>query len=201
MLCAYECGQEAKYKTSNGKDCCSERYKLCPAVKAKNSAGLKKAHAEGRMPSDAFEGKRGWRKGKVDADFSYSGKGNHKQVLIDERTHRCESCTLDIWLGKPITLELEHVDGDNKNNVKENLKLLCPNCHSQTPTWRRKKGGGNKARYSEEVMIDAIKSSENMHQALTKLNLQWGSSATLMKVKDRNDLQFKSSLGEIGSTR
>jgi uncharacterized membrane protein len=92
-------------------------------------------------------------------------------------------------MGIAIPLEMEHIDGDSKNNVRDNLKLLCPNCHAQTPTWRRRKTSGKgRAKYSEEQMVDAIITSVNMHQALAKLNLKWGSSATLMKVKD---LKFK----------
>lgn len=55
----------------------------------------------------------------------------------------CENCSIDEWLGNKISLELDHIDGNNHNNRIENLKLLCPNCHSQTPTWR----GRNKGRY------------------------------------------------------
>jgi hypothetical protein len=60
-----------------------------------------------------------------------------KSRLVEARGHTCEECNLSIWLGIPITLELEHIDGNNSNNDYSNLKLLCPNCHSQTPTWRR----------------------------------------------------------------
>lgn len=62
-----------------------------------------------------------------------------KKRLIEERGHICESCNLSTWLNKPITLELEHISGDRLNNTRENLRLLCPNCHAQTPTWRRRK--------------------------------------------------------------
>lgn len=43
------------------------------------------------------------------------------------------------WLGKPITLQVDHVDGDWYNNLRDNLRFLCPNCHSQTSTWGRTK--------------------------------------------------------------
>jgi hypothetical protein len=62
-----------------------------------------------------------------------------KKRLIKERGHKCETCRNTEWLSEPITLELEHCDGNNRNNAKDNLKLLCPNCHSQTKTWRRRK--------------------------------------------------------------
>lgn len=62
-----------------------------------------------------------------------------KKRLIQRRGHRCEGCGLSQWLNLPITLELEHVDGNNRNNIEGNLQLLCPNCHSFTPTWRGRK--------------------------------------------------------------
>lgn len=51
--------------------------------------------------------------------------------------HKCYGCNLTTWNDQPIPLELEHKDGDNKNNNIENLTLLCPNCHAQTATYRR----------------------------------------------------------------
>lgn len=56
--------------------------------------------------------------------------------VLTEQDHKCNRCKLDSWLGEPITLELEHKDGDNQNNSRDNLEFLCPNCHSLTPTWR-----------------------------------------------------------------
>jgi 5-methylcytosine-specific restriction endonuclease McrA len=53
---------------------------------------------------------------------------------------KCYYCGITEWLGKPVSLELHHKDGNGKNNLLENLLLLCPNCHSQTTTW----GGKNK---------------------------------------------------------
>lgn len=51
---------------------------------------------------------------------------------------RCYQCTLTEWNGKPIPLELEHIDGDHTNNNLSNLTILCPNCHAQTSTYRGK---------------------------------------------------------------
>jgi hypothetical protein len=62
-----------------------------------------------------------------------------KKRLIIEYGHKCQKCNNTTWNNSPITLELEHIDGNNRNNARDNLSLLCPNCHSQTPTWRNRK--------------------------------------------------------------
>lgn len=56
-------------------------------------------------------------------------------LLKDEcsTTPNCPSTT--IWAGKPLAFQLDHIDGDETNNLLENLRILCPNCHSQTPTY------------------------------------------------------------------
>jgi 5-methylcytosine-specific restriction endonuclease McrA len=51
----------------------------------------------------------------------------------------CNACGLaDSWNDRPLSLELDHIDGNSNNHRIENLQLLCPNCHSQTPTFRSK---------------------------------------------------------------
>ena len=48
----------------------------------------------------------------------------------------CSGCFLTQWRDAAIPLELDHIDGDAENNALFNLRLLCPNCHAQTPTYR-----------------------------------------------------------------
>lgn len=55
------------------------------------------------------------------------------------KEYKCEGCGIVDWNGKPISLQLDHIDGCPTNHLLENLRLLCPNCHSQTPTYGSKK--------------------------------------------------------------
>lgn len=52
---------------------------------------------------------------------------------------KCVKCGIkDTWNNEPLTLQLDHINGDSTDNRIENLRLLCPNCHSQTDTYARK---------------------------------------------------------------
>jgi hypothetical protein len=51
---------------------------------------------------------------------------------------KCSSCGLSEWLGKPITLEIHHKNGDRWDNRINNVEILCPNCHSLTNNYKSK---------------------------------------------------------------
>lgn len=71
-----------------------------------------------------------------------------KERLLESglKERKCECCNNTEWLGKPIKLELHHINGNHDDNRLENLQLLCPNCHAYTDTYR----GRNKIRYEEK---------------------------------------------------
>lgn len=71
-----------------------------------------------------------------------------RRVISRTRGYFCDICQLPgVWTGKPITLVVDHVNGNPSDNSPENLRLLCPNCDSQTPTFSgRNKGNGRKSR-------------------------------------------------------
>ena len=75
--------------------------------------------------------------------FELAGFRVKKKRLIEERGLRCEVCKLDQWMGKPIPIELDHVNGIHDDESRENLRLICPNCHAQTETYKAKNIGRN----------------------------------------------------------
>ena len=63
-------------------------------------------------------------------------------LLTEQRGYNCEICGISEHNGKSLTLQVDHIDGNSDNNLPKNVRLLCPNCHSQTDTYK----GGNKGK-------------------------------------------------------
>lgn len=59
-----------------------------------------------------------------------------REQLIE---YRCAICGMHEWLGKQLNLQLDHISGDPTDARVENLRWLCPNCHSQTDTWGKRR--------------------------------------------------------------
>ncbi|MGM9530406.1 HNH endonuclease [Intestinibacter sp.] len=51
-------------------------------------------------------------------------------INLGLKENKCEECGITEWRGKPITIQLHHINGDRSDNRVENLRMLCPNCHS-----------------------------------------------------------------------
>jgi hypothetical protein len=104
-----------------------------------------------------YTSKRGWCHPCVVEDrntkrpFEDLGLVAKKLRLIEEHGYLCNICSINKWNDQPIILELDHIDGNSDNNTRENLRLLCPNCHSQTPTYRGKNKKAGSARHSKRA--------------------------------------------------
>jgi hypothetical protein len=83
----------------------------------------------------------------------YPGKTLIKRYLSEQKSG-CWNCGIIDWMNKPIVLELEHIDGNAYNNSKTNLSLLCPNCHSQTSTYKGKNMGNGRVGRRERAKKD-----------------------------------------------
>ena len=76
-----------------------------------------------------------------------SAKGNRLKnaMLLKGVPKVCSECgQIPLWNNAPLTLQVDHINGDNRDNRLENLRFLCPNCHSQTPTFAGKNNKGFK---------------------------------------------------------
>jgi len=70
-----------------------------------------------------------------------------RKVLTEIEGYKCSCCGISEYNNKPITLQVDHIDGNAGDNSPDNLRLICPNCHSQTSTFSAKnKGNGRAAR-------------------------------------------------------
>ena len=69
-------------------------------------------------------------------DSTYDKTTLRKRIIKEGTiTYECQVCGISEWRGKEISLQLDHINGTNSDNRIENLRFLCPNCHTQTSTW------------------------------------------------------------------
>lgn len=108
-------------------------------------------------------------------------KSTIKKRIIDENVldYKCKRCGINSWNGTAITLELDHIDGNKKNNTLSNLRLLCPNCHSQTITYR----GMNKIFMDKNIVELEVKNSSNMNQLCLRLGISNRGKETKIKLE------------------
>ena len=143
-----ECGVTVRTYRSSPRKFCSQSC----AAKTNNRLSPKRAaelhgrcqncsaslRRKGKFCSNACQ--QDWYLQERVSSGSYSSQ-TAKRWLLRRRGPCCEGCKLPTWQGKPIPLELDHIDGNAENNQLPNLRLLCPNCHAQTPTYKGKNRG------------------------------------------------------------
>lgn len=208
MLCEYGCGQESNFVLKNGKNCCSKSQNSCLAVKTKNSVSLKKAYENGtRIPASELylnlpqetKDSMSWNKGKeltlneiiFVENSKYDNEIVKRRILQNELLpYECADCGLTEWQGKSIVLELEHCNGVRNDHRIENLKFLCPNCHSQTDTFRGRNKNKGKVIVSDEELLTALADNANVRQALQSVGLaaKGGNYARVKALKIKHNL-------------
>lgn len=154
-----------------------------------NYSNFKKLIEEYELSIEHFHGQL-WAKGKTVLDddrtknifskkdvFSENSKKDIKHFSRDALKkiieYKCQECGIsNKWNGKEIKLELDHINGNHYDNRLENLRFLCPNCHSQTNTYKnRGRNGKKKEKIDKEKIIESIKSSKTISEVLRKNDL------------------------------
>jgi len=83
------------------------------------------------------------------------GRPQIRKILSELRGYACEVCGISDWNGKDIVLQVDHINGDPYNDMPDNLRLICPNCHSQTSTFAGANRG--KGRWAKEGLAKYYK--------------------------------------------
>jgi len=152
-----ECGSILEYKNRHNKFCsrsCSATYHNRKVKKPQHPCkvcGKKTHHSKIYCSKDCQKADpehifyfdiEGWLRGEVEGGTGTNKLGGCRtavrRFLLEEATHKCSKCgwgEIHPVTGKP-PLEINHIDGDAHNNTRENLEVLCPNCHSLTPNYR-----------------------------------------------------------------
>jgi len=179
--------REAARKASSAAEAARE---LSLSDNGGNTTRLKKILLENKIDTSHWTGQL-WSKGRTCLDDKRIRKTKDVAEIFVENSntsssyvrklilkknlkkYACEKCSLiGEWNGKSINLQLDHINGNRKDHRLENLRWLCPNCHSQTDTFCSK--NGNKQKASDDELRKALLESPNIRQALAKFDLENG---------------------------
>ena len=138
--------------------------------KIKDSLSKRKKTIRAKAASDAWVALSN--NALMNEDFNNLSFSRMRKRVILEQNNKCGRCTLSKWLGEELVLELDHKDGNNRNNTRNNLIALCPNCHSLTPTWRGKnKSNFGVKKVTDDQIVEEYIKCNNIHQTLINLNM------------------------------
>lgn len=176
------CGKEVQYYVSKPRQFCSIYCSNISRRKEKN----KKNWDGTRVKRDRWLADVKLKKfdDLMNTDFKLLGFGRQRTRIIIEQQGKCNRCNLHEWMNEPIAIEIDHKDGDNKNNTRDNMEGLCPNCHSLTETWRGRNFESSVGeKVGDEELLVAINETKNIRQALMKVGLA-AKGANYKRAKD-----------------
>jgi len=189
MLCDYGCGKESEFTLKNGKNCCSKRPSGCEVLKKLNSEKTKEVYTNNkRLPQklvyenlpQGTKDKMNWCKGKslTPNELIFTEDSLYSNEMVKDRIvknnlldYKCVKCGIDNWCGESIVLDLDHINGNNRDNRLTNLRYLCPNCHSQTDTYKGRNKNSGKLKVTDQELLTAYVKCSNIRQALIEVGL------------------------------
>ena len=130
--------------------------------------------------SKEIKDKMNWAKGKTftpneqifKTDSFYSNELVKQRIVKDDLLiYKCNKCGIDQWQGETIVLDLDHINGNNTDNRLENLRYLCPNCHSQTDTYKGRNKNTGKKKVSDAELLTAWEKCSTIRQSLIEVGL------------------------------
>ena len=172
----YECSDEQFVQLIKGSTTISEvLFKLGYSVNG-NSWGfsqVRKRMDDLNISMSDFKGKSAMvekaRETDLTADMLFKENCKHnrnclRRFIIKNQLlpYKCACCGVVEWNGKTLSLELDHINGINNDNRLENLRFLCPNCHSQTTTYGSRNQQRNESKY--EITEDLRKLVEETYE-------------------------------------
>jgi hypothetical protein len=113
-----------------------------------------------------------------------------RDILMHEQGNKCEICGMPPeWNGSSLTFILDHIDGNPTNHIKDNLRMICPNCNSQLETSRGKKSGG---RYCQRILYYQMRSKIGITSESDLSEDEWNHRRDLLLKYDREIRGWKS---------
>lgn len=109
-------------------------------------------------------------------------------IKIGFLKEKCSICGITEWYGRKLSLHLDHIDGDRQNCEMNNLRLLCPNCHSLTPTYskqKRKEKEQNKCNQCKKIISSRAKlclPCNSISKRGKNLKINWPSHQSLLRM-------------------
>lgn len=133
-----------------------------------------------------------------------------RRTIIQENLlpYKCAICGITEWNGKTLSLELDHINGENNDNRLENLRFLCPNCHSQTTTYGSRNQKITESKYEittelRDLVIAKYLAIKNQKKVSELLNIKHSvvkkivSDAGLGRSNQKYVIQYNSEMKEL----
>lgn len=154
--------------------------KQTPETRKKISDKIKEMHRQGLLHGNKFDPaiyqrvREEAEQRLMQTDFENLSFERKRIRIKKEQKNCCARCGRDTWFDQPIILELDHKNGISDDDRRENLEMLCPNCHSLTPTWRGRNKptiNSRKDKVSDDELIAALNNTSSIRQALLTVGM------------------------------